>query len=162
MKKNYYLHLLAIMMVSMLDVAVISCGDPEDPTPPVTNPEKTDPEQPKETSPLIGSWEYVERESGSYRGYAWQSVDTYTYTFKNDGKYEYVTVDTWSSEDERESDGSNTSYEKGNYAYDYTTRTLSIVSEDNKPRSFTVLTLSEKVLTLMWDDGEKWTFSKKN
>lgn len=51
MKKNYYLHLLAIMMVSMLSVAITSCGDdPVDPTP------QPDPEQNRVNADLIGWW----------------------------------------------------------------------------------------------------------
>ena len=153
MIKNYYLHLLAIMMVSMLSVVITSCGDDDDdPIPPVT---------PEQLNPLIGTWEYVERENGdSYDGIKWKNVFTYTYTFKNDGKYEYVWDYKHYSDGHK--DWSESSHEKGNYAYDSTTRTLSIVPETKNSLSATVLTLSENVLTLMWNKGETMTFSKKN
>lgn len=149
MKKFIYLLLIPLCM------GFVACGDDDV----IVDPPPTKIET---TNPLVGTWENVERESGYYRGYKWENKWTYTFTFQNDGKFEYNILYVYTSEDEREPDDSSTSNEKGKYAYDSNTRTLSLVADDGKTRSFTILTLTESILTLLLNDGEKWTFSKKN
>ena len=145
MKKFIYLLLIPLCM------GFVACGGDDE------EEQQQQQQQQQETkNPLVGTWERVEKIDFS-SGNKW----TYTYTFKNDGKYEYIRNETFTSKEPGED--SNTSYyTKGNYAYDSTTRTLSIVSDEGESQSFTVLTLTDNILTIMEYDGDQWTFSKKN
>lgn len=152
MKKYFYLLLIPLCM------GLAACSKDDEKT-----TEQTNVIEEKDISPLIGTWEHVERESGYYRGYKYVNTNTYTLTFKNDGKYEYVVINNHTSEDERESDTSHTvQNEKGNYSYDSITRTLSIVADDGSSNAWTILSITDNMLTILFNDGDKWAFSKKS
>jgi len=149
MKKYFYLLLIPLCM------GLAACSKDDEKT-----TEQTNVIEEKDISPLIGTWERVIKNSNNYGSGWWEQINTETYTFKDDGTYYYSDIADYN--ENGNTDSKTMEEEKGIYTYDSTTRTLSIIPDDNRALSFIVLTLADNILTLMGEDGGKRTFSKKN
>lgn len=132
--KKYLLNWMTILMVAVVSVGFVSCGDDDD-------------DDKKETSSIVGTWVYFEQD------------DDYSemYTFKSDGTFKLVWQESVSW------DESYSGEESGLWKYDAKNHKLTlttIIGEEPGPEIYTVI-LQGNQMTLIEGDGDSYTYTKQ-
>ena len=126
--KKYLLNWMTILMVAIVSVGFVSCGDDDD-------------NDKKETSSLVGTWVYFERD-GDY------SLSL-MYTFNSDGTFKHVWQETISW------DKSYSGEESGLWKYDSNNHKLTLTTiVGEEPGVYTyAIRLQGNQMTKIEDDG---------
>lgn len=135
--KKYLLNWMTILMVAIVSVGFVSCGDDDD-------------DEKGSTESIVGTWVYFERDGE----YSYSEM----YTFKSDGTFKLV----WQESDIslREFDSGEDSglwkYDAKNHKLTLTT----IIGEEPGPEIYTVI-LQGNQMTLIDVDGDSYTYTKQ-
>ena len=133
MKKNFLWSMLSFVMVAMLSVGFVSCGDDDDDT-------KT---EEVTSASILGSWSYTEIRSDTH-------YISETYTFNEDGTYIVLWEEGTSSE-------TYSGEESGTYVFDVANMTVTfttLVGEKLGTHSPETVVLENNQLTLIERDGD--------
>ena len=135
--KKYLLNWMTILMVAIVSVSFVSCGDDDD-------------DDKKETSSIVGTWVYFERDGE----YSYSDM----YTFKSDGTFKLVGQEGDISLREFDSweDSGLWKYDANNHKLTVTT----IVGEEPGSEIYTVI-LQGNQMILIEGDVDSYTYTKQ-